>query len=544
MNFCRTVVAAVFLLLFPVLAACSASRTDGKELIKKAVELTVAACEIYPALTDLDTCVDKVSRNILKSRGVKPERIEEIFREQKIAEEDYVRTMPVDPIRTPEMQTLRVAMIKVIDVIIASCMIEPMISNLDDCFDNAYHAILSSRDPHSGYMNKEELVEATMQMSGSLEGIGAEVALTEDNAIGVVRVMPGSPAEMAGVLGGDRIVAVVNKGDRSPSSSFSTIGAAIKKIRGKPNTKVTLEILRGEKDTFVTTTITRAAVKIEMVETEILAAPNDPKIKYAYVKITQFGYFLRTKMVTALTEILDRNKDVKGIVFDVRGNPGGLLNEVNDAVRVLLARDEVLLSIRDNNGITAYRPVPSGETLPSAGSDITNGLPVAVLINDRSASASEIFAGALKEFDRAVLIGTGTWRKGSIQTIQSLGDGSASKLTEGEYLIGSPTKWVAVQCVGVEPDIAYEAEVAWKPKKESHECDSLGAIVSGGVRSDGGTVKKPLIERDPALYRMGERMLEAVKAFDHVTFVKNEKVRKQLKVPLPKDDPEEESNKK
>ena len=81
MNFCRTIVAAVFLLLFPVLAACSASRTDGKELIKKAVELTVAACEIYPALTNLDTCIDKVSRNILKSRGVKPERIEEIFRE-------------------------------------------------------------------------------------------------------------------------------------------------------------------------------------------------------------------------------------------------------------------------------------------------------------------------------------------------------------------------------------------------------------------------------------------------------------------------------
>ncbi|MDO8520619.1 MAG: S41 family peptidase, partial [bacterium] len=387
---------------------------------------------------------------------------------------------------------------------------------------------------HSAYLTKEEMDELQRQMSGELQGIGTEVALTEDKAVGVVRVMPNSPAEKAGVQDGDRIIAIVNGDEYTLISALADIGEAVKKIRGKPGTSVTLKILRGEKDEPVTVTIVRAAITVEMVKTEILTVPNDPNTKYAYVKLVQFGEALREKMVNATLDILGKNKDVKGIIFDVRSNPGGLLGEVYEAVDALADSPDALVSIRDNSGIHAY-----GTALNSQPGDITGGLPMAVLVDGRSASASEIFAGALKELDRAVIIGKGTWRKGSVQGFANTGNGSYAKTTQAEYLIGSPTRWVAVQCVGVEPDIAYEAQVAWKPKKEIHECDLPGAIVSGGARSAGNPAKAPLAERDPARYGMGEQMLEAVKAFDQKAFTKSEQLRKQLKLQEPKDDPEE-----
>jgi carboxyl-terminal processing protease len=240
--------------------------------------------------------------------------------------------------------------------------------------------------------------------------------------------------------------------------------------------------------------------------------------------------------------MLKDHPDVKGIVFDDRGNPGGLLGDAYEAVDALLDSSEALVSIRDNNGIRAYGTDPSERPPKAQPGDITKGLPIGVLTNRGSASAAEIFSGLLKKLERSVTIGTRTWSKGTMQRISIAKDKSAVKLTEGEYLIGSPTNWIAVQCVGVSPDIEYEeARVVGKPKKELHECDLEGAIVSGGRSSDPNRVEVPLRERDPALYETGLSMREAVKALDSKEFAKMERIKKLLKI---EDKPEDDSEEK
>lgn len=543
-SFRLTITSLTFLLFFPAIASCSVLQmTHRQELIRKAVILTTEACKIYPAMTDSDECVDRVVRSILASRGVALERQDEIIAEQKA---NAAANHPVTSGGTKSSHEVELGH-KLRDIIGVACATEPVITDLDRCMDKAYHAILSSRDPHSAYLNKEEAEEFTRSMRSELQGIGAEVSLTEDNAVGVVHVIASSPAEKAGVKDGDRIIAIVNGDEYTLTAALSNVDEVVRKIRGKPNTSVTLKILRGEKDEPITITVVRAAITLPMVKTEILATPNDPKTTYAYARLVHFGDAFRKKMVDAVNGILARHNDVKGIIFDVRGNPGGSLNEVYEAVDALADSPDALVSIRDNNGIHAYGTVSSERAPKPQPGDITNGLSCAVFVDRGSASAAEIFAGTLKELGRCVIIGTGTWRKGSVQSVNQFvsgpfdlfGDGSYVKTTGSEYVIGSPTKYVAVQCVGVHPDIAYEAEVAFKPKKEKHECDLPGAIVSGGARSDGNPIKPPLLERDPPLYHFGEQAREVVRAFDQKTFTKNEQIRKRLKLKAPKDESEE-----
>ncbi|KKU77163.1 MAG: Peptidase family S41 [Parcubacteria group bacterium GW2011_GWA2_47_7] len=190
-----------------------------------------------------------------------------------------------------------------------------------------------------------------------------------------------------------------------------------------------------------------------MVKTEILIDPNDPSKIYAHVILTQFGDTLKNDMVAAINDVLLKHQDVQGFIFDVRGNPGGSLKQVYESVDALVDYSGPFVSIRDNDGIHAYGTGEGDEVLLPQPGDVTNGLPIAVFIDGNSASAAEIFSGALQIFDRSITIGKGTWRKGSVQGIFTLVDGSTMRLNQAEYLIGSPTKWVAVQCVGVSPDI-------------------------------------------------------------------------------------------
>jgi carboxyl-terminal processing protease len=501
----------------------------------KVLALVSVACNIYPAITDLDECVDKAVHGILAVRGVKLERQDEIIRAQKVRGSARYRTF----IGTPDKRHQIALAHQVMDVIEVSCGLPPAITDMDSCMDMAYHGIFVSRDAHSGYLSKGEAEKFFQQMAGDLQGVGAEIALTEEKSIGVVHVMPGSPAERAGVLDGDRIIAIVNGAERTPTSSLDTIEAGVKKIKGKPGTSVTLEILRGEQDTPITFNIVRAAIRVAMVKTEVLTAPGDSSTTYAYVKLIQFGDDLRMMMVRDTQEILRKNPSVKGIIFDVRGNPGGSLGQVHEAVDALADSPEALVSIRGNNGIHAYGTAVDEKSPEPQPGDITDGLPMVVLVDGHSASASEIFAGSLKELERAVIIGKRTWGKGTVQSLLAGRDGDVLKVTIGEYLVGTPDRWVAVQCVGVEPDIAYEAEVALKPKKEMHDCDIPGSVVSGGARSSGNPARAPLATRNPALYHMGEQMLEAIIVFDHEAFVKKEALRKQLKIALPKEESEE-----
>lgn len=513
--------------------------TEQAKLWEKAATLTGVACRIYPAIEDLDQCVDKVVRGILVQRTKTRKQVEMLVGELKARALLRYQALPGDVRHEAVQQHERELIYRIVDAINVSCARPPAITDFSLCMDSAFHGILSSRDPHSRYMNAEEFAEDRRRMMGDLQGIGVEITFTEDKAIGIVHVMDGSPAEKAGMLDGDRIVAIINDDERVLVSSFTKTSEATKKIMGKPHSKVTLEILRGEDNRLVTLSVVRAAIKVAMVKTEIFVAPNDLNTTYAYVKLVQFGVSIREEMVKAVQSLLTSHKSVKGIIFDVRGNPGGLLDEVYEVVDALVDSPDALVSIRNNSDVHAYGAAADERTPEPQHGDITHGLPMVVLIDGSSASAAEIFAGSLKELNRAVIIGKGTWQKGTVQVSGPLGDGTGMAITQSEYLVGSPLKWAAVQCVGVAPDIVYEEEAFWKPKKEMHECDLPGVIVSGGARSVGNPTPQPLLLRDPVRYHMGERMLEAVKAHDHKSFLKNEWLRKLFKIVPPKEEPED-----
>ncbi len=515
--------------------ACAEPVSEAMQL-QKAINLTEVACTIYPAIKSVDVCVDKVARKILIDRDVKKGRVDEIIRDQEASASALHKRTFRNFFQTREELDMERNIRKLVDIIGTACAIPPAITDQSACMDQVYHSILSSRDPNSTYFNQEEWAQFNQQMSGELLGIGAEIVFTEEKSVGIMRVMEDSPALRAGVQDGDRIVAITNDGVRELATSFANVDEALKKIRGQPASKVTLDILRGETDLPVTITVVRAAIKVRMVKTELLTSPTNPGAAYAYVRLTQFGRDLRTQMVEAVKKILKEKPDVTGIVFDVRANPGGDLNQVYEAVDALADSGEALVSIRTNEGIHAFGTASRDRTPVPQPGDITSGLQCAILIDRRSASASEIFAGGLSELGRCVTIGEGTWQKGSVQSVSKIGDGTAVKYTTSEYLIGSPTNWVAVQCVGVQPDIQYVAEGTIKPKKETHECDHPGAILSGGRRSHPDAVKRPLGERNPALYAYGLEVVQAVAVLDRRELFRFEKLKKLLKI---KDKPED-----
>lgn len=526
--------------LFSATVACAETPLEHEiSLTQKAIDLTSAACEIYPAIKTTDECVDKVVRKILADRDQSTEQVEQLIREQATTASAKHPQKFTDRLQPEEYLHQRALVYKLLDLIRTACTIPPAVTSFDECMDKSYHSILSSRDPHSGYMNAEEARDFRKQMSGELQGIGVSVVLTTDKAIGVFRVMEGSPAERVGIQDGDRIISVTN-GTEKLSSPFAGLEEVLKKVKGKPGTPVTLDILRGESDQRLTLTVVRGDVAVPMVKTDILTDPNDASKKYAYVRLVHFGDNLRKKMVAAVKQTLKAHPDVKGIVFDVRSNPGGLVGEVIEAVDALVDSSEPFVSVRDNNGVRAYGTDLNERSPEAQPGDITKGLPMGVLIDGYSASAAEIFSGSLKKLERSVTIGKRTWSKGTMQLVASQGDGSAVRLTEGEYLIGSPANWIAVQCVGVSPDIEYEAASVIKPKKEMHECDLGGAIVSGGRSSDPNKIEVPLYDRDPVRYAVGLSMLEAVKALDSRESEKVERIKRLLKIKDKQDsDPEE-----
>lgn len=407
---------ALFALIFGTHACAQAPLEHEESLLKKAVYLSDTACTIYPAIGDTLSCTDKVLRKILKDRGISTERADQIIRDQGTAspESGFARTLG--------------------EVIRIACAAPPTITDKNACMDRVYHSIISSRDPHSEYFNKEEAEKYRKVMTGE-------------------RQVPSS--------GSDK------------------------------------------------------AVAIPMVSTAVLAVPNDPDTRYGYVRLALFGSDLRKKMVSAVKGLQREIPDMKGMIFDLRGNPGGWVVEAYEAVDALVESSEPLLSIRDKDGIRGYGTIPGFQIREPQPGDILSGLPIGVLIDNRSLSASEFFAGALKKLERSVTIGKGTWRKGTVQNHVEQSDGSLIKMTVAEYLIGSPTNWTAVQCVGVDPDIEYEVSGTIRPKTAKHECDLDGAVASGGRSSDPRSTEVPLRQRDLLRYAIGLEMTEAVRAFDN-----------------------------
>lgn len=288
---------------------------------------------------------------------------------------------------------------------------EQYYGDIPDGTELAYGAVrgllMALGDPYTSFIDPEVTAIINEDATGEFEGIGAMVSMREDGYLEIASLIPGQPAEAAGVQAGDVILAV---GDHSVVGLG--LYEAIGYIRGPAGTDAVLEIARpGEPDPIIIT-VTRARIEMPIVESEML----DGEI--AYLRLTEFDATAADRVQDALSELLEN--DPRALIFDLRDNPGGWLNQAIGVADIFL--DEGLVATqRDSQG--------GEERYSSRSGDIGEQIPMVVLVNGGSASASEIVAGALQDRDRAVLIGTQTLGKGSVQLPNNLDDGSQLRIT-------------------------------------------------------------------------------------------------------------------
>ncbi|MDO4906189.1 S41 family peptidase [Neisseria sp.] len=345
--------------------------------------------------------------------------------------------------------------------------------------EGAMKGMVAGLDPHSEYMTKKDYADLKENTSGEFGGLGMEVG-AEDGFVKVIAPIEDTPAERAGVKSGDFIVKI-----NGVSTRGMTVNEAVKKMRGKPGTDIVLTLSRKDASKPITVKITRAIIKVKSVRHHLL----EPG--YGYIRISQF----QERTVSALNEsaqaLVKQNKGpLKGLVLDLRDDPGGLLNGAVGVSAAFLPADATVVSTkgRDGKGGMSLKAVPEDYVL-SSGKDPLAGLPaelktipVTVLINSGSASASEIVAGALQDHRRAVVVGTQSFGKGSVQTVLPLSNGSAVKLTTALYYT---PKDRSIQAQGIVPDV----EVKDKNRLfESREADLAGHIGNpfGGTEVNGG----------------------------------------------------------
>jgi carboxyl-terminal processing protease len=313
----------------------------------------------------------------------------------------------------------------------------------------AINGMLTGLDPHSAYLDAEAFKELQVGTQGQFGGLGIEVGM-EDGFVKVVSPIEDTPAFRAGVKPGDLII----KLDDTPVKGMS-LNDAVKKMRGKPNTNITLTISRKGESAPVVVTLTRAVIRVQSVKSKLI----EPG--YAWVRVSQFQEQTPENMVKAL-EGMFKQGQVKGLVLDLRNDPGGLLHGAVAISSAFLPPKSLVVSTdgRAEDAKRKFFASPEDYARGSRGEDILKALPAAVrtvpmvvLVNGGSASASEIVAGALQDHKRAIVIGTQTFGKGSVQTIMPLGNNTAIKLTTARYFTPGGR---SIQALGVTPDLIVE----------------------------------------------------------------------------------------
>ena len=296
----------------------------------------------------------------------------------------------------------------------------------------AIKGMVQNLDPHSSFMTKEEHQDLLIETKGSFSGVGIEISV-RDNVLTVVSPIEGTPAYAAGIQAGDKIVRIDDK-----STNDMTLTDAVKSIRGKKGTKVKLTVIRESSDKPLDFTITRDVIPLKSVRNYLL----DPEI--GYVRISTFQSNTSKDLNVAL-EKLETGRDLKGLILDLRNNPGGLLSQAIEVSDIFLDTG-LIVSTKGRNS--------SQDMEVSAHQNKTErDYPIIVMVNGGSASASEIVAGALQDNKRALTLGSRTFGKGSVQTILPLSDGSGLRLTTAKYYTPSGR---SIQASGITPDIEIE----------------------------------------------------------------------------------------
>lgn len=317
-------------------------------------------------------------------------------------------------------------------------------------FTGAINGMLNNLDPHSAYLDEDAFKDLRIGTQGEFGGLGIEVGM-EDGLVKVISPIEDTPAYQAGVKSGDLVI----KLDELLVKGM-TLNEAVKHMRGKPGTKITLTILRKNEAKPITITIVRAVIKVQSVKSRLLESG------YGFVRITQFQEHTGENLATALTNMVKENKgDLKGLVLDLRNDPGGLLDGAVAVSAAFLNKDALVVYTEGRNEESKMRLTASpeyylrsnkGDYIQAIPASIKN-VPLVVLVNGGSASASEIVSGALQDHKRAVIMGTQTFGKGSVQTVLPLGNNTAIKLTTARYYTPNGR---SIQAKGIVPDIVVE----------------------------------------------------------------------------------------
>ena len=328
--------------------------------------------------------------------------------------------------------------------------------------ESAINGMLTGLDPHSSYMDAKSFRDMQVQTRGEFGGLGIEVTM-EDGVIKVVAPIDETPAAKAGVMANDYITHI----DDEPVQGL-TLNQAVDKMRGPVNTKIKLKIMRKGQDKPIELTLTRDVIRVLSVRSH---SEGDD---VGYIRITQFNEQATTGLKKAIADLTAQDGDkLKGFILDLRNNPGGLLDQAISVSNAFLNRGEIV-STRGRNADETQR-------FTARPGDLTKGKPVIVLINGGSASASEIVAGALQDHKRAIMVGTRSFGKGSVQTIIPLGSGNgALRLTTARYFTPSGR---SIQAKGIVPDIEVLQDV---PEELKARADTTSeATLRGHLQAEG-----------------------------------------------------------
>ena len=313
---------------------------------------------------------------------------------------------------------------------------EQYVEDVDDevLFRSAIKGMVSGLDPHSSFLSTDDFDELKIGTTGKFGGLGIEIT-TEDGFVKVISPIDDTPAQRAGIEAGDLIIKVGNE-----SLKDMDIGDAVKLMRGEPGTEVEITVLRKKVNEPIIFDITREIIISKGIKTKIF---NDD---IAYLRLSSFQSNSTNDLKSAIYKLRkNSSKEIKAIILDLRNNPGGVLGSAVGITDLFLKEGKIVY--------TKGRTINSKLEYSATAQDISNGLPLIVMINEGSASASEIVAGALQDHKRAKIVGTKSYGKASVQTIQELSDGSALKLTTARYYTPFGRD---IHTEGIKPDIEIE----------------------------------------------------------------------------------------
>jgi carboxyl-terminal processing protease len=368
-----------------------------------------------------------------------------------------------------------------------------------DLVYGALKGMINELDPHSEFLDPEKYKDLQSDTEGHFGGLGIVIAM-KDNFVTVVAPMEDTPGFKAGILSGDRIIKINGK-----STENMALTDAVKILRGDPNTEVSMTLMRPSSGQVKDYTLTRAVITVDMVK-DINGKKEFPlgESKIGYVRLTQFGEKTSDDLETAINKL--KSQGMQALIIDLRWNPGGLLDQAVEVCEKFLPRGQLIVSTEGRNAgqDSKHRAAGRGDEL--------HGMPIVVLVNLGSASASEIVSGCLQDLHRAIILGEKTFGKGSVQSIIPLDDGSALRLTTAKYY--TPSHKV-IHEVGITPNIVV-------PTTDEEDRDIRLQLTPGGVESlDEKERERIKSAHDPQLERAEDLlkgiMLYTDRASDHET---------------------------